>query len=166
MDFVVPADHRVKSKECEKRDKYLDLTWESKKLWNMKLTIIPIVIGALGTVTKGLVQELEGLEIRGDWRPSKLLHYWERPEYWEEFCRLQETCCHSNSSERLSAKTGVKNSIGVKKNNNNNKFWIWTYQTYLNLRIIFLQTRLMGIEFYTRYERYKRTSIWKHNTQM
>ena len=31
----------------------------------MKMTIIQIVIGALGTVTKGLVQGLEDLEIRG-----------------------------------------------------------------------------------------------------
>ena len=31
----------------------------------MKVTWIPIVIGALGTVTRGLVQGLEDLEIRG-----------------------------------------------------------------------------------------------------
>ena len=31
----------------------------------MKVTFIPIVIGALGTVTKGLVKGLENLEIRG-----------------------------------------------------------------------------------------------------
>ena len=31
----------------------------------MKVTVIPILIGALGTVTKGLVKELEDLEIRG-----------------------------------------------------------------------------------------------------
>ena len=31
----------------------------------MKVTIIQIVIGALGTVTKGLVQGLEELEITG-----------------------------------------------------------------------------------------------------
>ena len=31
MDFVVPADHRVKLKESEKRDKYLDLAKEMKK---------------------------------------------------------------------------------------------------------------------------------------
>ena len=34
-----------------------------KKLWNMKLTIIPIVIGAFGTVTKGLLKGLEDLEV-------------------------------------------------------------------------------------------------------
>ena len=31
----------------------------------MKVTITPIVIGALGTVTKGLIQGLEDLEITG-----------------------------------------------------------------------------------------------------
>ena len=52
MDFAVPADHRVKLKESEKKDKYLDLTRELKELWNMKVMVIPIVIGVLGTVTK------------------------------------------------------------------------------------------------------------------
>ena len=59
MDFAVPANHRVKQKVSEKKDKYLDLARELKKLWNMKVTVIPIVIGALGAVTKGLTMELE-----------------------------------------------------------------------------------------------------------
>ena len=50
-------------KECEKRDKYLDLARELKKLWNMNVTMIPIVIGAFGTVTKGLLKGLEDLEV-------------------------------------------------------------------------------------------------------
>ena len=33
-------DQKVKLKESEKRDKYQDLAWESKKLLNMKVTII------------------------------------------------------------------------------------------------------------------------------
>ena len=64
MDFAIPADHRVKLKESKKRDKYLNLARELKKLWNIKVTVIPIVIGMLNTVTKGLVQGLEDLEIR------------------------------------------------------------------------------------------------------
>ena len=63
VDFAVPADHRIKLKECEKSDKYLDLAKELKKLWNMKVTIIPIVIGAFGTVTKWLSKGLEDLEV-------------------------------------------------------------------------------------------------------
>ena len=48
-------------KKWAKKHKYLDLPRELKKLW--KVTIIPIVIGALGTVTKVLVQGLEDVEI-------------------------------------------------------------------------------------------------------
>ena len=44
VDFAVPADHRIKLKQCEKKDKYLDLARELKKLWNIQVTIIPIVI--------------------------------------------------------------------------------------------------------------------------
>ena len=65
VDLSVPADHRIKLKECEKRDKYLGLARELKKLRNMKVTIIPIVIGASGTVTKGLLKGLEDLEVGG-----------------------------------------------------------------------------------------------------
>ena len=67
VDFAVPADHRIKLKECETKDKYLNLAREFKKLRNMKVTIIPIVIGAFGTVTKGLLKGLEDLEV-GGWR--------------------------------------------------------------------------------------------------
>ena len=65
VDFAVPADHRIKLKEWEKRNKYLDLARELKNLWNMKVTIIPIVTGAFFTVTKGLLKGLEDLEVGG-----------------------------------------------------------------------------------------------------
>ena len=64
VDFAVPADHRIKLKECEKRDKLLDLVRELKKLWNMKVTIVPIVIGAFGTVR--ITQGTGGLGSLGD----------------------------------------------------------------------------------------------------
>ena len=44
----------MKSKESEKGDKYFDLARELKK--TMKVTVIPFVSGALGTVPKGLVR--------------------------------------------------------------------------------------------------------------
>ena len=65
VDLPVLVEHRIKLKESVKKDKYLDLARGLKKLWNMKVTIIPIVIGAFGTVTKGLLKKLEDLEIRG-----------------------------------------------------------------------------------------------------
>ena len=74
VDFAVPAIHRIKLKECEKRDKYLDLARELKKLWNMKMTIIPFVIGAFGTVSKGLLKGLEIWKLVAESRPFKQQH--------------------------------------------------------------------------------------------
>ena len=53
LDFAVSADLRVKIKESKKRDKYL--ASELKILWNTKMTVIPIVVGALGKSPKDLL---------------------------------------------------------------------------------------------------------------
>ena len=60
------ADHKIKLKEIKKKNKSLNLAWVLKKLWNMKVTIILIVISAFSTVTKGLLKGLEDLEVA--WR--------------------------------------------------------------------------------------------------
>ena len=48
---------------------YLDLACGQKKLLNMKVTGIPIIIDALVTVPKGLIRRLKDLEI-GRWATS------------------------------------------------------------------------------------------------
>ena len=63
MNYTVPADHRVKTKESQKLDKYLDLARELKKLCNMKVTVIPIIVRILGTVLKNLERKLGKQEI-------------------------------------------------------------------------------------------------------
>ncbi len=50
MEFANQTYHRIKLKEFEKKDKYLDLAKEMKKLLNIKVTIIPIIIGAFDTI--------------------------------------------------------------------------------------------------------------------
>ena len=97
----MPTDHRIKLKEYEKKDKYLDIARELKKLWNMQVTIIPNVIGTFETVTKGLQKGLEELEVGGrvdTIQTTTLLRI------------VLETCCLSNSSERPSANADWKNS--------------------------------------------------------
>ena len=63
--LLYPAGYRINLKECKKKDKYFDLAREMKKLWNMKGTIVPIVIGAFCTKTKGLLKGLKDLEVGG-----------------------------------------------------------------------------------------------------
>ena len=53
MYFAVPAEHRMKIKENEKRFEYQDLAKElKKKVLNMKVTVIPLAVSALGAIPK------------------------------------------------------------------------------------------------------------------
>ena len=70
--------------------------------------MIPIVIGALGTVTRGLVQELEDLEIRGWVETIQTTALLRSARILEESWKLEETCCHSDSSGKPSVNADVK----------------------------------------------------------
>ena len=65
VNFALPTDHKGKIKEIEERDKYLDLARELRNLCNMKLMVLPTLIGVLGTVPKVSERRLERLEIKG-----------------------------------------------------------------------------------------------------
>ena len=71
----------------------------------MKVTMIPIVIGVLGTVTKGLIRGLEDLEI-SEGMDTIQTTAWLRSAriLW----RVQEIRAHSDSSWKPSAIAGVK----------------------------------------------------------
>ena len=62
--IAVPADVRVGKKEREKVEKYQDLKREIGRLWRLKMVeVVPIVIGALGSVTKEFDGWIEKLRI-------------------------------------------------------------------------------------------------------
>ena len=69
----------------------------------MEVTVIPIVIGALGTVTKGLVQRpeirrrVETVQTRALVRSARIL-------------KVLETCRHSQTSGKQLPNAGVENS--------------------------------------------------------
>ena len=74
-EFAVPVDHRVKMKESEKIDKYLDLARELKKLLNMNVTVISVVTGARGTIRKRWEEESS---------PPRPQNSENQQDYWEE----------------------------------------------------------------------------------
>ena len=113
VDFVVLADHWVKLKESEKKDKYIDLARELKKLWNIKVAIIPIVIGALGTITKGLIQGLEGLQITGREETIQTNALLRLARIRRRVLETRGDLLSLNSSERPSANADMKNPQGV-----------------------------------------------------
>ena len=68
IDIAVPGDIRVASKEMEKIEKYQDLARELRKIWQVKVKVVPVVVGALGTIPKALGKHLDeiGTNVRVD----------------------------------------------------------------------------------------------------
>ena len=87
VDFVGFADYWQKLKEYEKLDKYLDL----KMIWNMKVVVIPIIAGALGTIIKGLEKRLKKLEMRGRFKIIQLTALLNSARIQEESWRIAVT---------------------------------------------------------------------------
>jgi hypothetical protein len=52
IDGAISGDRNVIKKEAEKIIKYEDLTIEVQRMWNVKTTVIPVIIGATGTISK------------------------------------------------------------------------------------------------------------------
>ena len=61
IDVSIPNDTNVRKKETEKITKYKDLQIEISRMWNVKTRIVPIVIGALGTISTKFDKYLEQL---------------------------------------------------------------------------------------------------------
>ena len=73
----------------------------------MWVKVILVVITHFGRSSNALKGSSKSWKLGDESRPTKLLHI-NRPEYWEESWRPKEICCRSDSSERPSAKAGVK----------------------------------------------------------
>ena len=59
IDVAIPADSNVVQKEAEKKLKYKSLCVEVQRMWNLKCTFVPVIIGATGIVTRSLKKNLE-----------------------------------------------------------------------------------------------------------
>ena len=52
IEFAVPVDSRIEEKEKDETEKYQDLGGELQKIWNVKVKIMPLVVGSLGALPK------------------------------------------------------------------------------------------------------------------
>jgi hypothetical protein len=61
IDVAISGDRNVFNKEAEKILKYKDLTIEMQRMWNVKTRIIPVIIGATGTISKSFRKYLSSI---------------------------------------------------------------------------------------------------------
>ena len=63
VDIAVPGDFNVVRIEDWKVEKYQDLEFEVRRIYHVETAILPVVIGALGTVPTRLIRSIEVLGI-------------------------------------------------------------------------------------------------------
>ena len=65
IDPSCPFDTRIEGKEEEKCANYNELKYEIARIWKLKeVDVVPVVIGALGTVTKKFKKWIDQLELK------------------------------------------------------------------------------------------------------
>ena len=70
INIAVPGDGSITDKEKEKIRKYQDNSGEIACLWNIKMYVVPVVVGLLGIVTKNLAKHLGKIGFQ-----QRLQHY-------------------------------------------------------------------------------------------
>jgi len=61
IEIVMPDDSNVNTKETAKLTTYKNLKIEVDRMWKVRIKIVPVIIGALGTIKMGLDQNLQFL---------------------------------------------------------------------------------------------------------
>ena len=59
IDVAIPADRNVVQKEAEQIQEIFGT--EIERMWNLKCTIVPVIIGATGIVTRSLKKNLQAI---------------------------------------------------------------------------------------------------------
>ena len=62
IDVPIPADRNVVKKKAEKKLKYKCFCIVIQRMWNLLCTVVPVIIGATGIVTRSLKKNLETIQ--------------------------------------------------------------------------------------------------------
>ena len=54
IDVAIPSDYNIQKKATEKMSKYVDIQIECQRIWNKKVEVISVIIGATGIVDKNI----------------------------------------------------------------------------------------------------------------
>ena len=64
IDMTILSDRNIAVKEMKTKSKCKDLKLEIQRMWQMKTEEIPVVVGALGTVKKRMVENIKKVSER------------------------------------------------------------------------------------------------------
>ena len=59
IDVAIPSNYNIQNKATEKMSKYVDLQIECQRMWDKKVELIPVIMGATGIVDKNIQRYLQ-----------------------------------------------------------------------------------------------------------
>ena len=72
IDVAISGDRNVIKKEAEKKYKYKDLTIETQRMWNVKTTVIPVIIGTKSTLSKSFRKYVDNIPAHHELRKTTI----------------------------------------------------------------------------------------------
>jgi hypothetical protein len=88
IDVAIPGDRNVIKKEAEKILKYKDLIIEIQRMWNVKTKVMPVIIGATGTISKSFRKYFSSIPKKHEVKELQKNLYWEQHTYFRKYqCR-------------------------------------------------------------------------------
>jgi len=82
INVAISGDRNVIKKEAEKILKYKDLTIEIQRMWNVKAKVIPVIIGATGTISKLFIKYVSNILKNMKSRNYRKQPYWALHTYF------------------------------------------------------------------------------------
>ena len=89
------------TKELEIIEHYQDLALELRKIWNMKVKVIPPVKGALGTTHMKLRNWLKKIGIETEITELQKLSFYTLHKSSKRFLRFKKICCYWTSKKLI-----------------------------------------------------------------
>ena len=117
IEISVPTERNTSIKTTEKLSKYKDLEIEIERMWGMNTMTIPVIIGALGLVTKGMEKYSNKIPGHISIQETQVCPPWDCSYSEEDFVNqvnyttLMRTSSSWNELGFISRKAGIERNI-------------------------------------------------------
>jgi len=85
IEVAISGDRNVTEKEAEKILKYKDFTIEIWRMWNAKTKVIPVIIGATGTISMSFRKYVSNIPGNMKLRSYKKQPFWSLHTYFGKY---------------------------------------------------------------------------------
>ena len=86
IDMSIPTDQNISAKEFDKLSKYKDLEIEIQRMWKLRMSTVPVIVGALGMIKKGCQKHLTQFLVSPNYRKSRRLFLRAQHTFYAKLC--------------------------------------------------------------------------------